>query len=182
MIEFKYDYSEVLRRLNQLNQKMDDLSQPMADIGEYLVYDTRRRFEEGVSPDGVPWAPHQLSSIAAHLAIAKGLGTKQGRSKLAGARTLWQTGTLRDSIFPESGSDYVTIGTNSVYAAIHQFGGRTSPHVIRPRRKQALAWPGGIAKRVNHPGSRIPARPFMGVSEENKSEILSIINGYLEQY
>ena len=37
----------------------------------------------------------------------------------------------------------------------------TKPHVIEPRDKQALAWPGGKhpVKRVNHPGTR--AQPFM---------------------
>lgn len=181
-VEFKYDFSEVLQRLQQLNQKLQNMSEPMKDIGEYLVYDTQRRFDEGRSPNGTPWAPLQVSHIAAHLAIKKSLSNKAGREAASARKTLVKTQRLRDSIYPDAGRDYVRIGTSAPYAAIHQFGGKTSPHIIRPKRKQALAWPGGIAKRVNHPGSRIPARPFMGVSNENQSEILQIINSYLMKF
>jgi phage gpG-like protein len=54
----------------------------------------------------------------------------------------------------------VEVGARAVYGEIHEFGGQTGPHVIRARRKKALAWGGGkFAKSVKHPGSRIPARP-----------------------
>lgn len=54
------------------------------------------------------------------------------------------------------------IGTDRKYAAIHQLGGRTSPHVIRAKNGKALFWPGAShpVKSVKHPGSKIPARPF----------------------
>lgn len=60
------------------------------------------------------------------------------------------------------------------YAAIQEYGGTTPPHVIVPKNAQALAFltrgggfsSGGggstlvFAKRVNHPGSRIPERSY----------------------
>ena len=52
------------------------------------------------------------------------------------------------------------IGSDRKYAAIHQLGGKTAAHKIRPKRKKALAFGGGVYKSVNHPGSKIPARPF----------------------
>jgi len=39
----------------------------------------------------------------------------------------------------------------------------TGPHEIRPRQKKALRFNGRFAARVNHPGSGIPARPYLGV-------------------
>ena len=52
-----------------------------------------------------------------------------------------------------------------VYAAIHEFGGVTSPHRIEPRSRNSLKFFGDkgetFAKFVNHPGSRIPARPYL---------------------
>lgn len=70
------------------------------------------------------------------------------------------------------------------YGRIQEQGGVTSPHLIRPRYKKALRWVSGrtgplllmksgkpsrknrgffvFAKLVHHPGSRIPARPFIG--------------------
>ncbi len=67
----------------------------------------------------------------------------------------WRIGTLTKNA--------VTIANSRPYAAIHQFGGTTKPHVILPKNKKALAWPGGTGpvKKVNHPGSKIPARPML---------------------
>jgi len=54
------------------------------------------------------------------------------------------------------------IGDNVKYAAIHEFGGRTSPHDITPKSGSALRFRLGermvFAKVVHHPGSDIPAR------------------------
>jgi len=91
------------------------------------------------------------------------------------------TGRLRTSIRSERVAPAtVIVGTDSSYARIHEFGGQTRPHVIRPRAGKVLAWfaagPGGsgrarlasglvvsgdmrFARFVNHPGSTIPPRP-----------------------
>jgi hypothetical protein len=73
------------------------------------------------------------------------------------------TGRLRSSIVSraEGGGrslGYV-VGTNVSYAADVEFG--TSPHVIKPRYKQALYWPGAShpVAQVNHPGTA--AKPFL---------------------
>ncbi|KJK55643.1 HK97 gp10 family phage protein [Saccharothrix sp. ST-888] len=73
------------------------------------------------------------------------------------------TGRLRSSIqaVPEGGrfTFRITIGTNVTYASDVEYG--TAPHVITPKDKKALWWPGArhpVAK-VNHPGTR--AKPFM---------------------
>jgi phage gpG-like protein len=58
-----------------------------------------------------------------------------------------------------------SVGTNVVYAAIHEYGGRTPPHVIEPKYKKALAFEIGgetiIRRRVHHPGSVMPERSFL---------------------
>jgi len=80
------------------------------------------------------------------------------------------TGRLRDSIKvagPESDgkSFFGAVGTNVVYAAIHEYGGRTPGHLIEPRNKKALAFEIGgetiIRRRVHHPGSVMPERSFL---------------------
>lgn len=79
------------------------------------------------------------------------------------------------------------VGTNVEYAAIHEFGGKTRPHTIAAKHAGALAFAktslGGsllirnrkgkvkqsdynrgllvIRQEVNHPGSVIPARPYL---------------------
>jgi phage gpG-like protein len=78
-----------------------------------------------------------------------------------------QSGRLRQSLHafaPEVSGQNVSnsIGDNVVYARIHEFGGRTSAHDIRPKTAKALRFPLGgrmaFAKVVHHPGSDIPAR------------------------
>ncbi|WP_256096566.1 HK97 gp10 family phage protein [Streptomyces sp. LUP30] len=73
------------------------------------------------------------------------------------------TGRLRSSIVSrtEGGGrnlGYV-VGSNVNYAAAVEYG--TSPHVIKPKYKKALYWPGAAhpVAQVNHPGTR--AQPFL---------------------
>lgn len=59
------------------------------------------------------------------------------------------------------------IGPQGVpYAAIHEFGGQTPARRIEPRKAGGvLAFQAGgqtvFARFVNHPGSKIPARPYL---------------------
>jgi phage gpG-like protein len=84
----------------------------------------------------------------------------------------------------------VTVGSDRVYAAIHQLGGKTKAHIIRPKFKRALAWPGGAhpVKMVNHPGSNIPARPYFpfrpdGAPTQMASrKLVSIIRAKLQAF
>lgn len=76
-------------------------------------------------------------------------------------KLLQDSGQLAASVVTDYGPDHTRIGSNKPYAAIHQFGGITRAHVILPKNKKALAFGGRVVKRVNHPGSKIPARPYM---------------------
>jgi len=80
------------------------------------------------------------------------------------------TGQLRRSImvagpFSDGKSFWGAVGTNVEYAAIHEYGGRTPPHLIEPRTSKALAFEIGgetiIRRRVHHPGSVMPERSFL---------------------
>ncbi|MFJ4649475.1 HK97-gp10 family putative phage morphogenesis protein [Streptomyces bobili] len=73
------------------------------------------------------------------------------------------TGRLRSSIVSraEGGGRSVgyVIGSNVNYAAAVEYG--TAPHVIKPKYKRALYWPGAAhpVAQVNHPGTR--PQPFL---------------------
>lgn len=75
---------------------------------------------------------------------------------------LRKSGTLAKSPWVITAADSgVTVGSDRDYAAIHQLGGKTKAHVIRAKPGKALNIPGiGFRKKVNHPGSKIPARPY----------------------
>lgn len=145
-------------RLQRIGQ---DASPMMAEIAEHLLESTQRRFDTGIGPDGQPWAKLRDGS---------------GRTPLR------VSGTLRDQIFPSHGPDFAEIAATTTYARWHQEG-VDHPWVILPRSGQALAFPGKdgkkIARRkVTHPG--LPARPFIGLSDQDRADIGQIASAYLE--
>jgi phage gpG-like protein len=73
------------------------------------------------------------------------------------------------------------VGTNVAYAAIHQFGGQTKPHVIRPKFKRALAFGGVVVRQVQHPGSKIPARPFLALTPEDGEDLIADAEDFLQE-
>ncbi len=114
----------------------------------------------------------------------KWLGFKYTPSAKRGgtsAKLLQDSGQLASSIQEHSSNDTAAVGTNKVYAAIHQFGGKTKPHIIKPRNKKALAFGGRVVKSVNHPGSNIPARPFLSITPGGEQKILSHTIQYLQK-
>ena len=60
------------------------------------------------------------------------------------------------------------------YAGIHEFGGKTMPHIIVPKNAHALAFGGGFYAKVNHPGSNMPERSFLRSSLRDKSTEISL--------
>lgn len=65
------------------------------------------------------------------------------------------------------------------YAGIHEYGGKTSPHVIEPKKASVLAFMGKggsmmFARKVNHPGSKMPERSFMRSSLRDMSTEISL--------
>lgn len=77
--------------------------------------------------------------------------------------------------------DFALVGTNVPYARIHQLGGKTRPHVIKPKNKKALAFGGRVVKSVNHPGSNIPARPFLSLVDSDKAVMLRTVSAFLRK-
>lgn len=99
--------------------------------------------------------------------------------KRRGGKILQASGQLVASITPGSSSNSAWVGTNKPYAAIQNNGGKTKPHKIVPRNKKALAFGGIVRRAVNHPGSVIPAREFMVISDAGENRILSETSKYL---
>ena len=68
--------------------------------------------------------------------------------------------TLSDSIYLKVGRLGFQTRTNKSYANIINSGGHTGPHMILPKRKQALAFNGIVTKSVHHPGGHYRAEHF----------------------
>ncbi|MBF0454954.1 MAG: phage virion morphogenesis protein [Magnetococcales bacterium] len=107
-----------------------------AEIGEMLVTSVKQRFKDEKGPDGKAWEP----------------------SKRDG-KTLTDTARLKNSIGYEATSDLTAVGSNVVYARIHQKGGET-----------------GRGHAVN-----LLARPFLGINEEDQAEAAEIIRDFIAE-
>jgi phage virion morphogenesis protein len=166
---FHIDRSEVdawFRRVHQLTQDASDL---MRGIEGVLLDETEQAFETESDPaTGVPWADLAASTIESRTASGHWPGKIMQRS-----------GQLAASYVTDSGPDYSRIGSSKAQAAIQNLGGKTKPHKIAPRNKKALAFGGGIYREVQHPGSVLPARPQMGISERGRDDIGALLDSYL---
>lgn len=85
---------------------------------------------------------------------------KSIRAQRDGGKTLTISRGLATSIHVESSAKGVEVGTNLIYAATHQFGDRN--RTIRTGNN-------GVAH------IDIPARPYMGITDEDMQEITHII-------
>ena len=110
------------------------------------------------------------------------------KNKLSGAVLNTSSGALRDSIAAgvTADSDGVVASVGSEgdvkYAAIQEYGGKTSAHEILPVKDDVLAFVAGdgqhFARRIEHPGSVIPERSYLRSSlEDMKDEILAALAG-----
>lgn len=103
-------------------------------------------------------------ALASAVADALDGGVLRRRSgRLAAAQTVIVTGTATGAA--------VAVGFDPAqvpYGAIQEFGGTTRPHVIAAKEGHALAFSlrGQLvfARRVNHPGSVVPAHSFLGAA------------------
>lgn len=144
---------------------------------------------------------HALSQLAQHVkynvplmrTIAGTMQSAVDQNFEAGGRPAWlgvksrpdgkpliDSGALRNSIHSSWDNNEAQVGTNLKYAAIHQFGGKTSPHKIKPVTKKALAFGGIVRKLVDHPGSDIPARPFLVLTPQDEDDILEDVQAYFQ--
>lgn len=157
-----------LERLSRL-----DTQTLMPRLGEYLQRSTKARFKTQIAPDGrTPWA--QLKERYAQ------------RKKYNHDKVLTLRGYLRSSIhYQIPNAQTVEVGSNQKYAAIHQFGGT----IQKKARPATVHFGAGKTKNLfvkkknaaRHKQVTIDARPFLGLSETDRQEIVQITLAWLRQ-
>ena len=135
-INVTIDDAEVKALLTSLRERVEDLTPVMNTIGQIVRTSVVKNFEQGGRP--TKWQPSQ-------------------RATREGGLTLVDSARLRNSINAKATSKQVVIGTNVVYGAIHQLGGKA-----------------GRGRKVN-----IPARPFLAVQAEDWTEIKKAITDHI---
>lgn len=125
------------------------LMEEIAALGESQ---TRRRLtDEKTAPDGTPWAPNR-----------------------AGTAILTQTGQhLLQSVAFYATADEAVWGAAWEFAHIHQEGA-----VIKPKTAAVLRFKTPAGKWVSKKSVTIPARPFVGLSVENRAEIEDLVSDH----
>jgi phage virion morphogenesis protein len=122
--------------------------------GDALVSGTLKRFQDEEDPQGQKWAPVARSG-----------------------KILTDTARLRNSIDSAVAGDTVLVGSNVIYALIHQEGG-----VIKPVNKKSLKFKVGKGKGgkwVSAKQVTIKARPYLGISTEDWQEIGETISDFI---
>jgi len=112
-VELKAD--QVTGALERLSDSMDDMTDVMNDIGDYLTRATKDRFADGNGPDGAAWAANSPVTLA----------------RKSSVKPLVQSGTMQEGIFHDAGRDFVEVGSGVVQAGMMQFGGTRAafPHL-----------------------------------------------------
>ncbi len=131
--------------------------------------DMERAVEKNFQSEGRPaWLGLAPGTIAGRVAE----GTWPGK-------ILQRSGQLASSIEGRSDATSATVGTNLKYAAIQQLGGKTKAHTITARKAKFLHFGGVFRRSVHHPGSKIPARPFLALDHDDERQIQEDVLAFL---
>lgn len=143
-IEIKIDNKKVEKALLEIAQKTSNLRPLMKNIAGIMADSTEENFKEEGRPK---WK--DLSEK-----------TKTTRKKTGHypGQILQVSGQLALSVTTQYDDTSAVIGSNKVYAAIHQLGGQA-----------------GKNKKTT-----IPARPYLSLTNVEYEEILSLVENYLK--
>ncbi|MBF0178096.1 MAG: phage virion morphogenesis protein [Magnetococcales bacterium] len=156
-LDIQIDDRSALAMLAGLQARAADLTPAMQAIGEHIIETTQVRFDAQVAPDGTAWQPDNPGYWAS--------------KKIK--KVLTESSRLRGSVVYKAGRDQVVVGTNVLYAAVHQFGATIVP-VQAKRLRFQIGSHVVYAKKVT-----IPARPFLGVNDTDQKAIMATIQDFL---
>lgn len=122
-------------------------------LARLIQQQTRERiYTEKTAPDGTPWTANN-----------------------AGSSILLADGTLARSIDYAVQGESAVVGSGLIYSRIHQLGG-----TIKPKSKKNLAFQLG-GKLILAMKVVMPARPYLGISADNASEILEAVADFVRR-
>lgn len=156
-IQLEGDTRRMLRRIRSFSEI--DKRKINAALGEAMRESTLERFKRSKDPTGRRWK----TSI---------------RAAAEGGKTLVKSTHLQTGIHSKADASGFVVGTNVKYAATHQFGepGRT----IRAKTSKGLRFQvGGKWVTKQKVKVSIPARPFLGFSEDDMQEMKGTVEDFI---
>lgn len=160
LVQIRIDNRPIIDILGRLMERGGDMSVPFRQIAGVMAHAVEKNFEQEGRPE--PWLELSEATKAARL-LARTSDAEMRRQIRAGEvdfgrmRILQDSGRLASSITAESDRFSATVGTNTLYAKIHHFGGQA-----------------GRGRKVE-----IPARPFLVLAEDDVEEIVDILERHL---
>lgn len=149
--------SQFEREMFALIDAGEDLTEFNDALGLLLESNTISRFEHETDPTGKKWEKSQ-------------------RAIADGGKTLTDTERLQGSINYESDARSVRIGTNVVYARIHQEGFSGSQKVAAHKRKMSqvfglkLKSPIEVVVPAFERNMKMPVRAYLGFSDDDEQD------------
>ena len=140
----------------------EDLYDLMDPIGAALLGNVLDRFDAGRAPNGAAWP-------------------KSRRAAQEGGQTLVDSARLRNSMTFEPAPASVTVGSNVIYAAIHQFGGtiRAKSGGRLKFRVPGFALEGGGMQFRQVESVTLPPRPYLGIGPEDEDAIVATVEDWI---
>ena len=127
-------------------------------LAEVVVESTDQHFKQGKDPQGKRWK----TSI---------------RAATEGGKTLIKSTQLRTGIHSEADATGWAVGTNVKHAATHQYG---ATRTIRAKTQRGLRFQiGGRWVTKKQVKVTIPARPFLGLSDDDWAELKATIEDFV---
>lgn len=145
------------RRLINRTKKLSAIDKKRVNLtlAESIRTSTLRRFKTTKGPDGKKWE-------------------KSHRAREENGVTLTDTARLKNSIKSMASESGFAVGTNTIYARTHQLGEKGRTVTIRAKTSKGLVfqvdghW---VRKKKVTVHIKIPARPFLGLDEDDMHEI-----------
>lgn len=155
------DAREVNAALSRLREHIGNLTPVMRSIGQTLVTGVDLGFRAQSDPWGGAWAPLAMSTLK--------------RRRGTSAHVLRDTGRLVNSFSYRADARSVTVGTDVIYAAVHQFGAERGAFG-RTRRGAPIPW------------GRIPPRPMLPIRggqvdlpSDTAEAVVGIVHDFLSE-
>ena len=179
-VTLEFDAVAALAVVNEAAAALADPAPMLRDIGEFLLIAHDQRFASQASPDGTPWQA---------LSPAYLKRKKKNRDKI-----LVLDGFLKNTLRYQVNNNELLFGTNRIYGAMMHVGGSID---VAARSQQAYFRQDGktgdvgnqfVSKRKSNFAQwvtigaytiQIPARPWLGISDDDNYAIAGIATRYL---
>ena len=159
MIKITLNDTQAVEKLHRIASQLKQPRKLYGVLGETLKKIHAERFKQEIDPEGKKWQP--LSPITQEI---------KGNDKI-----LKHRGYLSQKLAYNYNNESVEFGSDAKYARLHQFGG-----VIKPKSSKRLVF-GKKGNQVFAKASEVPARPWLGVSEQDEQKLLRKATALLQR-